>query len=236
MDTLQTRYDTWKIDPIPEKLSPVLAALYPTINSEIQRYNGPKHVLRGKAKSLALQAVKTYNPTQGTQLRSWVVSNLQPLSRYSQSLRPIKAPEVAMRQAAEVNRLSQEFEMDSQRPPSDDELADVSGLSVKRIKHIRERVKGFASESSLVNDDADSLSSNAPAVFAPNKLEIARDMVYTSLSDRDKRIYEWKTGKNGTQLSNQDIAIRLGVSPAFISQRSSTIAEQMSDLVRRGLV
>lgn len=233
-DDLTSRFESWKIDPTPSRLSGVLEALEPTINSEIQRYTGPKPVLKSRAKTLAVSAIKSYDPTKGTQLRSWVVSNMQPLSRFSMSLRPIAAPEVAFRQAADVNRVASELEMDLGRQPTEEELADASGLSIKRIKHIRERVKGFATESAIMGDAANELTSNAPAVFEPNKLDLAKDFVYASLSDRDKRIFEWKTGKNGPELSNQEIARRLGVSPAFVSQRSSAIADQIASVSQKG--
>jgi hypothetical protein len=69
---------------------------------------------------------------------------------------------------------------------------------------------------------------------APDVLGTAEEMVYDSLTQRDRLIYDWKTGKHGKPtLSNQQIAKRLGVTPALISQRSQQIALQIQDLAQR---
>jgi len=59
---------------------------------------------------------------------------------------------------------------------------------------------------------------------------MAKDLVYDSLNTRDKSIFDLKTGTNGKSvLPNHEIARRLGVSAAFISQRSLLIATQIQD-------
>ena len=127
-------YEKWKTEPTPENMATVIAELDPMINAEIHRYPGPKPLLRGRARRLALDAVRSYDPASGAQLRSWVTTQLQPLSRYSNTLKPIKLPEVAVRQAAEVHRLDRELADEMGHNPTDEELADHSGISVRRIQ------------------------------------------------------------------------------------------------------
>lgn len=233
---MSAEYDKWLTDPSPENMAEVVRSMEPTINSEIQRYPGPKPLLRGKAKSLAINAVKTYKPASGAQLRSWVVTSLQPLSRYGQQLRPVHASEVAIRQAAQVNRVREEMLDESGRDPSPEELADETGISVMRINKLRQQVKPTISESAFdVSNDPN--SPGLPGTVAPDRVGMAADMVYHSLSDRDKKIHDFKTGKHGVPvLPNQEIAKRLGVSPAMISQRTAQIAAQIQDLYNRKLV
>lgn len=233
---MSKEYETWLADPTPENMATVMKSLEPTINSEVQRYNGPKPLLRGKAKALAINAVKTYKPTQGAQLRSWIVTSLQPLSRYGQQLRPIHASEVAIRQAAQVNRVREEMADEAGKEPTIEELADQTGISVVRIKKLRQQVKPAISESAFdVSNDPN--SPGLPGTIEPDRIGAAADMVYHSLSDRDKQIHDFKTGKHGVPvLPNQEIAKRLGVSPAMISQRSAQIAAQIQDLYNRKLV
>ena len=88
-------YAAWAANRTPENMKAVLDDLDTTINSEIQRFSGPKPLLRSKARELAVKAVKAYDPASGAKLRSWVVTQLQPLSRYNNSLKPIKVPEEA---------------------------------------------------------------------------------------------------------------------------------------------
>ena len=73
-----------------------------------------------------------------------------------------------------------------------------------------------------------------PGVITPSKLDEAEDIVYESLSKRDKVIYDLKTGKHGkAQIPNKEIAKRLGVTPALISQRSGQIAQQIRELAMK---
>jgi len=225
-------YETWKNEPTPENMASTVKALEPTINAEVQRYSGPKPLLRSKAMVLAAKAVKSYDPAQGAKLRSWVVTQLQPLSRYGQSLRPIQASEVAIRQAAEVNRIREEMADRLDHEPSLEELADETGLSVRRIENIQKQVKPAVPEAVFIEGDAEGAS--LPGTVTSDILGTAEEMVYDSLTHRDKLIYDWKTGKHGKPtLSNQVIAKRLGVTPALISQRSQQIALQIQDLARR---
>lgn len=229
-------YNKWLTEPTPVNMAGVVKSLEPMVNSEVQRYSGPKPLLRGKAKALTINAIKTYKPESGAQLHSWVVTQLQPLSRYGQQLRPVHASEVAIRQAAQVNRVREEMQADNGEDPTPEELADQTGISVARIKKLRQQVKPAISESAFdVSNDPN--SPGLPGTVMSDRIGMAADMVYHSLSPRDKQIHDFKTGKHGVpELSNQEIAKRLGVSPAMISQRTAQISAQIQDLYNRKLV
>lgn len=230
-------YDSWLTDPTPENLAKTVRALDPTINSEIQRFPGPKPLLRSRARVLTVKAIRSYKPTEGAQLRSWVVTQLQPLSRYGQQLRPVHAPEMAIRQAANVNRIRQEMSESLGRDPEDHELADEAGISVKRIKAVREMVRHSMSEGGMAEPKDEDSTAGLPGVSVSNKLDLSTDAVYDSLSPRDKAIFDLKIGGHGkTAIPNQEIARRLGVSPALISQRSQQIAEQIQLTHSRGVL
>lgn len=225
-------YEQWAKDPSMDNMGRVVRALSPVINSEIQRYTGPKPLLKAKAKSLAAGAVRSYDPTKGAHIRSWLVTQMQPLARYSQQLKPVQIPEVANRQAAEVNRVRQQLSDELGREPTHIELADMTGLNPKRIKKLQEMVKPVVMESAFdVSEDSER---SLPGTSTTDTLGVSEEMVYESLDDRDKMIFDLKTGKHGrTALPNQEIARRIGVTPALISQRSSQIAEQITDLTTR---
>lgn len=229
-------YDKWLTAPTPENLAEVVRGLDPVINSEIQRFSGPKPLLRSRGRALAIKAIRTYKPTEGAQLRSWVVTQMQPLARYGQQLRPVHAPEVAIRQAAEVNRVRQEMSDDLGHDPTDEELADRVGISKKRIAAVHRMVRPTMAEGGMAEPMDEESSAGLPGVSQVNKLTVTEDAVYDSLGPRDKAIFDWKTGKHGkVLLSNQEIARRLGVTPALISQRSQQMALQIHDLSSRGL-
>lgn len=223
----QEAYDKWVVDQTPDNMSGVLDALMPTINSEIMRYEGPKQHLRSKAKALAVKAVKTFNPMGGAKLQSWVVTNLQPLARYGQGLRDVKAPELAIRQAAEINRVSKEMYDDLGRDPTDEELADEIGISPKKIRRIRKQVVASVNSGSFeIEQSGDENSSSAPGVTTVSRVPYAQEAVYMSLDPRDRFIFDARTGLHGVKpMSVSDVARRLGVSPAAVSQRANRIAE-----------
>jgi len=226
-------YEKWQRQPTPENMQVMLDALDPVITSEIQRFSGPQDLLKHKARVLTVKAVKNYKPESGANIKSWVVTQMQPLSRYSNQLKPVYTPEVAVQHAAEVNRLREQFILDEQRNPTDDELADVSGLSVKRIQSLASKTPVIMPESNY--DTGSDETVTTPAVSTPSQLSTVEDVVYESLNDRDKAIHDFKVGRHGKpQLANQDIAKRLGISPAAVSQRSQQIAAQIADLHDRG--
>lgn len=236
MDTPE--YDNWLKDPTPDNLGAVIAAMEPVINSQVYQYTGPKPLLRSKAKLLTINAIKTFDPTRGAKLQSWVTTQLQPLSRYNQQLRPVKASEDAIRQAAELNRQTMDLENELGRKANVDEVADRVGISAARIRKLRAKVITTMPETALESTtDEGEETVSTPAVSEPDRLSTAEEVVYESLNPRDKAIYDWKIGKHGKPLLlNQIIAKRLGITPALVSQRSQQIAEQISDLVSRGMV
>lgn len=233
MSTLE--YKAWLNDPSPENMSKIVDAMSPVINSEIQRYSGPKPLLQTKAKGLAISAIRSYDPKSKAKLPSWVVTQLQPLSRYSQQLRPIHASEAVIRQSAEISRLHKELSDELDREPTEEELSDHVGISVAKIKRIRSSVPAVLSASTFETSNEDE-QSNLPAVTVPNRLSTAEDAVYASLGSRDKAIFDLKTGRGGQMLSNGDIAKRMGVTPALVSQRSKFIADQINNLYMRKML
>lgn len=227
----QEAYDKWVVDQTPENMSGVLDSLMPTINSEIMRFEGPKAHLRSKAKALAVKAVKTFNPMSGAKLQSWVVTQLQPLSRYGQGLRDVKAPELAIRQAAEVDRVTKLLSDDLGRDPTDEEIADEIGISVKKVKRVRRQVVPSVTAGSFELAQETDNSYNAPGVSTVSKVPYAQEAVYMSLNPRDRFIFDARTGSHGARsLSAVDVAKRLGISPAAVSQRANAIAEMIKEL------
>ena len=110
MKDLDSTYLKWSEDPTPENMAGMVNSLAPTINSEIQRYNGPTQLLRQKAKSLTIKAIKNYDPASKANLNSWVVTNMKPLHRYSREVNnAVHVPEQAQQQAALLNRRTQEL-------------------------------------------------------------------------------------------------------------------------------
>lgn len=225
-------YATWAAHPTPENMKAVLDDLDPTINSEIQRFSGPKPLLRSRARALAVKAIRSYDPAGGTKLRSWVVTQLQPLSRYNNSLKPVYVPEDAARKSYAVSKAREAFVDEHGRDPTDEELADEVGISVARLRKVRQMTPAVVNEPQEAAGDDDT----APdyAVYRDNPVQAAAAAVYGGLDERDRRIFDLRTGSHGQrQMQGQDVASLLKVSPAFVTQRANAIATRIVDAARR---
>jgi len=227
-----TAYAAWAANPTAENMKAVLDDLDPTINSEIQRFSGPKPLLRSRARALAVKAVRSYDPAGGAKLRSWVVTQLQPLSRYNNSLKPVYVPEDAARKSYAVSKAREAFVDEHGRDPTDEELADEVGISVARLRKVQQMTPAVVNEPQEVAGDDDT----APdyAVYHDNPVQAASAAVYSGLDERDRRIFDLRTGSHGQKpMQGQDVASLLKVSPAFVTQRANAIASRIVDAARR---
>lgn len=229
-DQYTQAYNKWVVDQSPENMAGLVSAFMPTINSEIQQYSGSKSLMRARAKAYVVDAIRSYDPTGNTSLNTWVVTNLKQLSRYGKRLRPIRASEDSIRNAAELNRVSKELEDDLGRKPTDDELQDATGWSKRTLGRIRSASVAAVSSGALAVKDPEA-GPEEPLVDTMDNMPYARDAVYMSLGDRDRDIFDYRLGLHGKpQLTGNEIADKLGVTPAYISQRASAIGNMVADM------
>jgi DNA-directed RNA polymerase specialized sigma subunit len=226
-------YATWLKTQDKASMAGVLKELQPLLDTEIHRYNGPKALLRNKARILAAGAVRTYKPDSGAKLSSWIVTSLQPLTRYGRTLsRPVHTSELAYRQAAEVDSVRKRLNEDLGAEPTDAQLADETGLSVPRIQKIRAMTPAYATQSAMeqVGDTGEPASIGVENKGPDPMLETATQAVYAGLDERDRAIFDLKTGRNGREaLDNKAIARRLGVSEGLVSQRSLLVSNLIQE-------
>lgn len=230
--SLKDMVSVWNKDPNEELTSIILQKLKPTINSAMTSY-APGHSkdLAVKAAKLSLEALKTYDPTRGVDPTTHVFNNLRRLNRISnkrQNIIPISERHAmeykVMQQAAD--RFMDTFD----REPSDLELADETGFSLKKIQKLRYG-NAVASESSQINEETHTSTAFSSDVTDDDYY----DYVYRSVGPIDQKIMEWASGKYGkAPLSNKDIAAKLHITPAAVSQRRQKILNMLSEV--RGLV
>lgn len=233
-DSHTRAYNAWVKDQTPANMAGVVEAFMPTINAEIMQYAGPKELLRSRARFLVTQAVRSFNPMGGTRLNSWVVTNLKQLSRYGKRLRPIRSSEAMIRNAAELSSVEKRLEDDLGRRPTDDELVDETGWSKKTLSEIRKSSVASVSGSAYGEDDDGEGARSEPGLVTPSRLPYAAEAVYMGLDDKDKAIFDGKTGMHGKEkMSGGSLADMLKISPAAISQRASSIGEAIAEMARR---
>lgn len=232
-DSYSRAYNAWVVNRTPENMAGLVEAFMPTVNAEIMQYSGPKELLRSRGRFLVTQAIKSFDPMSGTRLNSWVVTNLKQLSRYGKRLRPVRASEVMLRNAAELATVEKRLEDDLGRKPTDEELTDETGWSAKAIAEIRKSSVASVSGGSFGDDD-EGEGVSEPGLIRPSRVPYAAEAVYMGLDDKDKDIFDGKTGMHGKkQTSGSSLADMLKLSPAAVSQRSAAIGRDIADMAGR---
>ena len=100
------------------------------------------------------------------------------------------------------------------------------GLSVKKIGKIR-GYRSFSTGTSAFGPEAVD-----PTLYKDDPMDAFLDYVYLDLDDIDRKILDWKTGRNNQPvLKNTEIAKLLKLSTVAISKRAAKIQAK----IERGL-
>lgn len=226
-------YKAWKLNPDKHHTTLLLGAVQPSIDKAIQAHVGPPNpLLRSRARKMALGAIRSYDPTKA-KLGTHLMNQLQGLKRVARQQNTIlSVPErVGLDQAHLANSIN-ELQDDLGRTPSLGEIADHTGMSLRRIQHIRKFRQPIA-EGSFQQGMGDDDGAYDPGVEqAPSNAW--HELVYGDLDPTNQKIMEYTLGMYGRkQLSNQEIAGKLRMTPGAVSQRKAIIQkiiDQQSDL------
>ena len=133
-------FNAWKAGPSPATNSALLTAVKPIIDTTLRQYSGgnPSPSLKSRAKILALNSFKTYDPTKG-RLRTHLYSHMQGLQRINaQEQNIISVPERVALDYNHVQEASNALRDRLGRDPSNAEISNHTGLSAKRLAYIRQ--------------------------------------------------------------------------------------------------
>ena len=224
---MDTAYEEWRKAPSPQGMQQLLQTADSVINTAVKSYAAGEPSLHGRAKVLAAGAFKSYDPTKGAKLRTHLMTQMQPLRRvYTRRQQPIHVPDRIRSEYYHMNQAEQEFKDSHGRDPSAPELADMTGLSARRLAHIRRNIRPVTAESGMTTRTEE----GEEEIFYPGTQQVDpqrvwMDYVHHDLAPIDRNILEWRTGLYGSPvLSNNEIAKRLKLSPGAVSQRAARIS------------
>jgi len=225
-------YGAWKDSQTPETMRTLVKDLAPTIDSAISAYAGNKasDTVRQRARLLAAKAVRGYDPKFGASLQTHVNRQLQELQRLAPQLSdPLPAPEKFRLHANMITNAARNMEDFLGREPTDEELAEDVGLPIKRVISVRSQQRARLPMSVFEADDDDEGGTD-PVASSREPQDDWMDAVYHDLGEPDKLIFMHRTGyRGGQRLSNMDIAQKMGVSPAYVSQRARWIQQRLDE-------
>jgi DNA-directed RNA polymerase specialized sigma subunit len=181
---------------------------------------------------LAAKAVKGYQPDRGASLDTHVFRQLQALQRIAPQIHdPMPLPERLRRDRGEVSGAIEKVQNDLGRDASDEEVAQLTNLPRKRITKVRQMMQSRLPLSSFEESEEDSESDQPDLVANQMTPEDEwMDAVYHDLGDIDRVILQHRTGYRGNPvLPNQEIAKRLRMSPAAVSQRATRIQQRLDE-------
>ena len=187
------------------------------IDLEASRYatNIPLISVQIEAYKLAREAAKSYNPSTGVKFSTHLVNSLKKLSRLSTKYGAVlRVPENTQFGINKLQKLEKDLEHTLGRSPTTEELSHHSGFNVKAVTHTLQSRKTSTGISSLFD---------SPSLFDSSNDEWVQ-FVYHDLSDKDKLIFEHKTGFGGKPvLDNATIAKKLNLSVSTLSNRIKLI-------------
>lgn len=233
----ESAFKSWQASPGPQTNSALLKAVSPVIDTALTTYGGKSYspTLRSHARSMALKSFQTYDPTRG-RLRSHMLSSLQRLRRVgAQEQQIISIPESVSLDHQHLTEAEKDLADVQGRMPSDYELADKTGLSLKRIAYIRRSQLPVAEGTTQLNVDGE--GPQDVGVNIPGRQNQAwENFVYLDLGNTDRFIMDAVMGRNGRRpMTVSQIAQALRITPSAVSQRTQKIQKLLDRPNRLGL-
>lgn len=223
-------YEKWKLFKDSDSLYEVTKSLRPTIDSVVASLGGTGNPqVAAKARVIAAKAVQSYDPEAGATLPTWVSQQLRQLTRdIRKSNNMVHVPDGVQLDGYTLYRAEKEFEDEHGREPTVEELADISHLSTKRIKDVRNKMRPIVTDSGTESEDGSSLLSVENSDYTQDAL----DYVYAESDRNDRKILEYTVGYGGAQpLDTKQIMQKLKLTPVQLSRRKARLSMRINEIV-----
>lgn len=222
---LDSHYEVWRMAPTPTNAQPMLEALSPDIDASLKNFGGKTpEELRTQAHLIALKAAESYDPNKGSGLRTHVRNSLHKLTRLRQErTSAMHIPENVHAEKKHMHDMTTRFKSENDRDPNLQELADLTGFSLRQIARIN-KYGSSAPSSAFESEKGDSMTKGR------TETDMWKDYVYFELDPIDKKVFEWSTGYHGSEkLPKAEIAKRLKISAPAVSKRISKIVGKLEE-------
>jgi len=238
----ESEFTAWSERPDKQTTGALLRKVTPVISNALRSYGGGNASpnLRSQAKQLAVDSFASYDPLRGS-LRSHLLSRLQRIRRAAgQERQIIKMPEQVALDQMRINTATMALEEKLGRPPSDTELADDTGISIRRLEYIR-RGKTPIAEGQIArpaSEGSEGSEGYDPAIVPPTINDNSQlEFVYGETNPTNQFIMDRAFGLHGhPKMSATAIAAALRLTPGAVSHRMQQIQQQIDELEDFGVM
>lgn len=193
------------------------------IEFEASKYSRfiPLQVVEVEAYKLAKDAARSFNPDSGAKFSTHLVNQLKKLSRLSTKYGGLfRIPENKQFRIQKLNKAEEELRNEYGHDATLDQLSQFTGMPIAEINSLKQARKRDVNISNLAY---------AP-VFIDNENDNWVHFVYHDLPQKDKFIFEHKTGFGGKPiLTNEQIGTKLKLSASTVSNRVKFITDKLSE-------
>jgi hypothetical protein len=210
-------------------LQALLDHLQPVISGQVSRWSGSlaRPMLEMRAKVLATEAIKSYNPNRGAALATHVTHRLQKLSRtvYSHT-QAARLPEHKAVSMASFSVAQDHLRNELGRDPTHAEVADNLGWSTPRVAAFQ---KAFDRKELLGSGE-----------FNPSMFPIADEedpivgFVYHDMAPQTQKLFEHITGYGGVRvLSNKQLMKEFGMTQGQVSYQKRKLKNLFQNALKQ---
>lgn len=215
-------WETWKANPTPQTLKPLLKQFEPTFGHAVRSWKAPnvnESAFRADLTRHAINALENYDPSYGTSLTTHITGRIQKSKRFNtQAQNMAYIPEEKAKWIGKIDAARDQLYDEHGRDPTPEEMSPVVGIPAERIKEIQGLRRADIRSSTFQSDPGGQGGSRDQEIIALLRPELKRD---------EQLVYDYIYGQNGKRVvtSTGELGKLLGKSPSQISRLKSRIAE-----------
>jgi DNA-directed RNA polymerase specialized sigma subunit len=208
---------TWKSEPTPQNLEPLLDSLQPLVHKKVSEFRGapvPPGAVRGIANAAVVKALNTYNPNKGAAIHTHVNWHLKKVRAFVVKHQNLgRIPEHRTYKITEFKNAKEELTQKLGYPPDALTMSEQLGWSTAEVGRMeREQSKRDLIASRNLEPDL------LPEIESSRDREVLR-YIYQDLSAQERSVFEYTLGVNGKpKLTAGQIAKEMSISQPKVSR------------------